>query len=209
MDWDRYGRNLGDLADMREEASRRRSEDSRRRADVARELGSLQSAVVAQRQKILDLANRARVPRPDLKPQESRRARKFEAAVSEAKQALNSGDRAIAAAELRAKQPFLFPRLPPEARNVCTYLITAVLSSLLAFAVRAIIHLAGQPWPSYTAMWLFLGTPAVAVLAGFTTLRTLGRPQIEEDYTYWAWLFGGCFIAFFVCWIVQVILDQL
>jgi hypothetical protein len=210
MNWDRYAKSIEELVDLRERANSRRSADSRRQDDVTKELDSLRAAVITQRRKIIGLADRLGEPRPPLQPERRQGTEDFEAAVKSARNALNRADREVAGAEQRAKQPVLFPGLSQDARSASTYLIMAVLSSLLAYLVRALIHLAGaEPWPSYTAMWLFLGTPAVAVLAGFATLRTLGRPQIEEHASYWSWLLAGCFIAFFACWIVQVILDQL
>ena len=75
----------------------------------------------------------------------------------------------------RARQPWLLPGLGVATRNLLVYLFWAVLGLLVQYLV-----VAGDPTGG-SGLVVLIALPAVAFVAGWTTITRLGRPRLPSQ----------------------------
>jgi hypothetical protein len=203
VSWAEYTRAARELADLR------RADDSAAadRAAAARTAGDdldrLTTYLETQREYLLDLARKLKLPEPWIGPGSRSPVTDVAQALHRAADASNAAEAEARKAERAASRPILLPDASPTVRNVAIYSAWAFAAWLLQCGLSTFT--AANDFGALA--WSLCGIPAVAFFGGYLTVSTLGQPRVGADHPKQVRLGGViCFGGLALAWIATIAL---
>jgi hypothetical protein len=178
MNWIEYTEAAQRLAEARRGEARRQTGVQERTAGMRATADTLKRRLDAQRGRLLQLAERLRLPAPVLAEVPRGGVTDPEEAARLSWEAIAKADEAANEAERRGHEPFL-AGVPTAVRNATIYAATTLVCALVAggmvlFGART----PDRQFPVWTMPWALCGLPAVAFFAGYFIIVNFTRPRI-------------------------------